>query len=232
VHPVSTLARGLISFLSDDARLSVDLFSLTPPSADFSWWQANLTATLGEARFHDLSGMAPADGAARIAAEKIDVLVDLNGHTYNSGLAMMAGSPAPIQLTYLGLPETTGNSFISHFVTDALSLGLGGPAQGGAARFLEHQIVRALQPAFAPRPLTSLPTPLSRAGPALPQLHCERPRAAAGTRGVAAPVPALLRRLPTHDRVLLQLSEAVPDRPRPVRAASEGGGGLHAAAAV
>jgi predicted O-linked N-acetylglucosamine transferase (SPINDLY family) len=38
----------------------------------------------------------------------VDVLIDLNGHTRGSGLPLLKHRPAPVQLSWLGYPLTTG----------------------------------------------------------------------------------------------------------------------------
>lgn len=67
------------------------------------------------------TGLTPAQIAARIREQKIDLLIDLSGHAGRSALAAFARRPAPVQLTYLGYPGTTGLPAMDYRLTDALA---------------------------------------------------------------------------------------------------------------
>jgi protein O-GlcNAc transferase len=74
--------------------------------------------SLACAHFVDISAMTGAASAALIAADGIDILVDMNGHTAGGRLDIFALRPAPIQVAFLGYPGTTGAAFIDYLIAD------------------------------------------------------------------------------------------------------------------
>jgi predicted O-linked N-acetylglucosamine transferase (SPINDLY family) len=70
--------------------------------------------------WHDSFNLNERQLAELVRSQRIDILVDLAGHTMFNRLPMFALRPAPVQVTYLGYPNTTGlPANIMHFrVTD------------------------------------------------------------------------------------------------------------------
>ncbi len=71
--------------------------------------------------FVDLRALGPRAMAQRIQADGIDVLVDLKGHTQDSCLAVMAYRAAPVQVSWLGFPGTSGLNCIDYFIGDPVT---------------------------------------------------------------------------------------------------------------
>ncbi|HYG89654.1 MAG TPA: tetratricopeptide repeat protein [Azospirillum sp.] len=77
--------------------------------------------------WHDVSAINETALARKIYQDRIDILVDLAGHTARNSLIAFACKPAPVQVTWLGYPGTTGLSAIDYRLSDAWLTPEGGP---------------------------------------------------------------------------------------------------------
>ncbi|MEY4965616.1 MAG: hypothetical protein RL274_1199 [Pseudomonadota bacterium] len=71
-------------------------------------------------RFHDFAALNSDEIARRMREMEIDIAIDLGGHTGLSRLQIFAHRPAPVQVSWLGYPGTTGADFIDHLIGDAV----------------------------------------------------------------------------------------------------------------
>lgn len=71
-------------------------------------------------RMIDITALSDAEAAARIAAEGIDILVNLNGYFGRLRMGVFAHRPAPVQVNYLGFPGTLGAPYMDYILADAV----------------------------------------------------------------------------------------------------------------
>jgi protein O-GlcNAc transferase len=69
-------------------------------------------------KFVDISKLSDSAAAALIAAEDIDILVNLNGYFGESRTGIFAHRPAPIQVSFLGFPATLGAPYMDYIIAD------------------------------------------------------------------------------------------------------------------
>jgi predicted O-linked N-acetylglucosamine transferase (SPINDLY family) len=69
-------------------------------------------------RWHPVSALSDLDLTAKIMDDRIDILIDLSGHTALNRLRALARKPAPIQVSWIGYPGTTGLRCIDYYLAD------------------------------------------------------------------------------------------------------------------
>ncbi len=100
-HAVAFLIAELIE-RHDRSRFEVNGYSYGPD--DGGNMRPRLVAAFD--RFTDLTGIDDNEAAARIHADRIDVLIDLQGYTGQPRSRILALRPAPVQVNFLGYPGT------------------------------------------------------------------------------------------------------------------------------
>lgn len=111
-HPMGNLIHGLFA-KHNRARFEVFAYSLSDRDDAFT-----ASVRRGVDHFCDASVMDAQTLARRIRSDRIDVLIDLMGHTRQSCPAVLAMRPAPLQLLYLGYPGSMGADFIDGVIAD------------------------------------------------------------------------------------------------------------------
>jgi len=107
------------------------------------------------AHWRHLVGRSDAEAERVIRSDRLDVAVELAGHTGLNRLPLLARRLAPVQISYLGYPDTTGVPAIDYRLVDAVTDPI-----GEADAFHSEQLIR-----FAPVAWTYAPP---AEAPALP----------------------------------------------------------------
>ncbi|KAF5768392.1 putative protein O-GlcNAc transferase [Helianthus annuus] len=112
-HPLSHLM-GSVFGMHNRENVEVFCYALSPN--DGSEWRLRIQSEAEH--FKDVSSMTSDTIAKLINEDQIQILINLNGYTKGARNEIFALQPAPIQVSYMGFPGTTGASYIQYLVTD------------------------------------------------------------------------------------------------------------------
>ncbi|KAL6345170.1 hypothetical protein AAG906_013654 [Vitis piasezkii] len=112
-HPLSHLM-GSVFGMHNRENVEVFCYALSPN--DSTEWRQRIQSE--SEHFIDVSAMSSDMIAKLINEDKIQILINLNGYTKGARNEIFAMQPAPIQVSYMGFPGTTGASYIDYLVTD------------------------------------------------------------------------------------------------------------------
>jgi predicted O-linked N-acetylglucosamine transferase (SPINDLY family) len=82
--------------------------------------ETTIRLSRGVERWQTTSTYSDRDLALKVQADAIDILIDLAGHTAGNRLPAFAYRPAPVQVSFLGYPNTTGLAAIDYYLTDSV----------------------------------------------------------------------------------------------------------------
>ncbi|WCJ43712.1 UDP-N-acetylglucosamine--peptide N-acetylglucosaminyltransferase 110 kDa subunit [Euphorbia peplus] len=112
-HPLSHLMGSIFGMHN---RKNVEVFCYGLSANDGTEWRQRIQSEAEH--FVDVSAMSADMIAKLINEDKIQILVNLNGYTKGARNEIFAMQPAPIQVSYMGFPGTTGATYIDYLVTD------------------------------------------------------------------------------------------------------------------
>lgn len=117
----------------------------------------------GVEHWTDIRPLTDDAAAAKIAADGIDILIDLNGYTRDARTAVFARRPAPIQANWYGFPGTMGTPYHHYIIAD------GNVVPAGHEIFFSERVLRL--PCYQPndRKRHVAPVPPMRADEGLPE---------------------------------------------------------------
>lgn len=130
-HSVAYFAAPVIA-AHDRARYEVICYSDVPAGDD-------VTEQFRRASDHwrDIFRLRDEELADLVRSDAVDILVDLAGHTGKHRLLAFARKPAPVQVTWLGYPNTTGLLTMDYRLSDAHA-----DPPGAADRLHSERLVR------------------------------------------------------------------------------------------
>lgn len=111
-HPVASFLQTLLENHDPDAVAITCYADVKHPDAVTSGLRSLVEG------WRDIRGKSDREVANTIRTDGIDILIDMAGHTAGNRLLLFARKPAPIQVSYLGYPNTTGLKTVDYFITD------------------------------------------------------------------------------------------------------------------
>lgn len=113
-----SVAHFLLPTLRCHDRSAFEVFLYAENAIDDATTQALRAAA---DHWRPIHGERSEDVAALVRADKIDILVDLAGHTGDNRLLVFARKPAPVQVSWLGYPQTSGMRAMDYRLSDAVT---------------------------------------------------------------------------------------------------------------
>lgn len=107
-HPVSYFISSVLDHI-DYSKFEIHCFSSKI---------VHIETRFPNCKWHLIKNLNDVEVGKLVASLQVDVLFDLSGHTGDNRLDVFALKPAPIQINWIGYPNTTGLKSIDYRITD------------------------------------------------------------------------------------------------------------------
>jgi len=113
-HAVMYLIKGLFKFHNKD-QFDIYIYSLTSKEDELTdELKKNINI------FRNISNISDENAALLARKDSLDIAVDLMGYTKNTRISIFSLRVAPIQISYLGYPGTTGSDCMDYLIADKI----------------------------------------------------------------------------------------------------------------
>lgn len=109
-HPVSNFIYPVLSTI-DKTRFDVIGYNVSPSNDNHTQLYTALST-----EWYEVKTLSHIELAAKITRDEIDILIDLSGHTAYNRLPVFGLKPAPVQMSWVGYPGTTGMQEMDYFI--------------------------------------------------------------------------------------------------------------------
>ena len=111
-HPV---AQSIVSMLEHHNKSQFEIFAFSYEDDDSILRKRIISAC---DKFIDAKDLSDREIVSLSRELKIDIAIDLGGHTQNNRMGVFALKAAPVQINYLGYPGTSGANFFDYIIAD------------------------------------------------------------------------------------------------------------------
>ncbi len=151
-HAVSSYVLPILETLKDDPTLSLHIYHNHTAEDQMS---VRLRACVQS--WTTVSGFTDDRLVERIRSDRIDILLDLSSHTGRNRLPVFARKPAPVQITWIGYPGTTGLDAMDYYLTDRFAIPFGEMEQQFTEKIIHMSANATFKPSENAPPVNLLP---------------------------------------------------------------------------
>ncbi|MBN3728447.1 O-linked N-acetylglucosamine transferase, SPINDLY family protein, partial [Burkholderia sp. Ac-20379] len=151
-HAVASYALPILETLKDDPTFSLHVYHNHT-------LEDQITVRLRACVQHwtTVAGFTDDRLVDRIRADRIDILLDLSSHTGRNRLPVFARKPAPVQISWIGYPGTTGLEAMDYYLADRHAIPFGEMERQFTEKIIHMPANSTFKPAEHAPPVNLLP---------------------------------------------------------------------------